>query len=117
MKLNLKKQKICILSQFQIQNKPIAIVNNKINESINNYLQSINQKQLKFIILDDYDNILPLIFGGYASGFLIKEFILSDLESKKIFEIPVSKALPSIKMGIIFNKNNKLKIEKLLNIN
>lgn len=100
-----------------IYNKPIAIVNNKINESINNYLQSINQKQLKFIILDDYDNILPLIFGGYASGFLIKEFILSDLESKKIFEIPVSKALPSIKMGIIFNKNNKLKIEKLLNIN
>lgn len=98
-------------------NKSIVIFNNKKFIDLSKiYLQSKNISADKFIQVDDYDNIYPLIFNGYANGFLIKEYINSYLENKEYSKINISDDLSTIKIGIIYNVNNELKIKKYFNI-
>lgn len=100
-----------------IFNKPIVILNNnEFKEIANNYLQSMNVNSPAIIKVDDYDNIYPLIFSGYANGFLIKEFINNELKNNIIHELSISANLPSIKIGILYNVNSELKIKKYFDI-
>ena len=97
--------------------KSIVIFNNKKFIDLSKiYLQSKNINADKFIQVDDYDSIYPLISNGYANGFLIKEYINSYLENNEYSKINISDDLSTIKIGIIYNVNNELKIKKYFNI-
>ena len=97
--------------------KSIVIFNNKKFIDLSKiYLQSKNINADKFIQVDDYDSIYPLISNEYANGFLIKEYINSYLENNEYSKINISDDLSTIKIGIIYNVNNELKIKKYFNI-
>lgn len=93
-----------------INSKPLVMLNdNKFNEICNNYIKDSNIKTNKIIKVDDYDNLYSLILNGYANGFLIKEFIIDELQDNKIYELPIY-VNNNLKMGILYNVNNELKI-------
>lgn len=101
----------------QTNNKAIVILNNKkFIDLSKNYLQSKNISADKFIQVDDYDSIYPLISKGYTNGFLIKEYINSYLENNEDSKLNISDDLTTIKVGILYNINNELKIKKYFNI-
>ena len=109
---------LILVSKFKddnINSKPIVLQanNSKLRQLTESYIKSINDNCLDTITVDDYDNIYPLIYNGYCSGILIKEFILDNLENKSLYEISSSLNIPSINMGILYNTNNELKIRDL----
>lgn len=100
----------------KINTKPLAILNNsKFNEICNNYIKDYNLTQNGIIKVDDYDNLYPLISNGYANGFLIKEFVINELKNNLIYELSPILENNSFKIGILYNINNELKIEKYFN--
>lgn len=100
----------------KINTKPLAILNNsKFNEICNNYIKDYNLTQNGIIKVDDYDNLYPLISNGYANGFLIKEFVINELKNNLIYELSPILGNNSFKIGILYNINNELKIEKYFN--
>lgn len=101
-----------------IHSKPLVMLNNtKFNIIYDNYIKyyNINIKTKKIIKVDDYDNLYSLISNGYANGFLIKEFIINELKNDLIYEIPTNLKNNSIKLGILYNINNELKVIKYFN--
>ncbi|CDC62037.1 transcriptional regulator [Clostridium sp. CAG:417] len=106
-----------VYASKQTDNKTIVILNNKkFIDLSKTYLQSKNISAGKFIQVDDYDSIYPLISNGYANGFLIKEYINSYLENNEDSKLNISDDLSTIKIGILYNINNELKIKKYFNI-
>lgn len=106
-----------VYASKQTDNKTIVILNNKkFIDLSKTYLQSKNISAGKFIQIDDYDSIYPLISNGYANGFLIKEYINSYLENNEDSKLNISDNLSTIKIGILYNINNELKIKKYFNI-
>lgn len=106
-----------VYASKQTDNKTIVILNNKkFIDLSKTYLQSKNISAGKFIQVDDYDSIYPLISNGYANGFLIKEYINSYLENNEDSKLNISDNLSTIKIGILYNINNELKIKKYFNI-
>ena len=100
----------------KINTKPLAILNNsKFNEICNNYIKDYNLTQNGIIKVDDYDNLYPLISNGYANGFLIKEFVINELKNNLIYELSPILENNSFKIGILYNINNELKVEKYFN--
>lgn len=100
----------------KINTKPFAILNNsKFNEICNNYIKDYNLTQNGIIKVDDYDNLYPLISNGYANGFLIKEFVINELKNNLIYELSPILENNSFKIGILYNINNEIKIEKYFN--
>jgi DNA-binding transcriptional LysR family regulator len=100
----------------KINTKPLAILNNsKFNEICNNYIKDYNLTQNGIIKVDDYDNLYPLISNGYANGFLIKEFVINELKNNLICELSPILENNSFKIGILYNINNEIKIEKYFN--
>lgn len=100
----------------KINTKPLAILNNsKFNEICNNYIKDYNLTQNGIIKVDDYDNLYPLISSGYANGFLIKEFVINELKNNLIYELSPILENNSFKIGILYNINNEIKIEKYFN--
>ena len=98
-------------------NKPIVLLNNnKIKEICNKYILNENIKYSNIIIVDDYDNIYPLINKGYANGFVFNEFIENQLQNKIIYKIS-EKNIYKINIGILYNINNENKIQKYFNTN
>ena len=98
----------------KINTKPLAILNNsKFNEICNNCIKEYNLTQNGIIKVDDYDNLYSLISNGYANGFLIKEFIINELKNNLI-DSPILEN-NSFKIGILYNVNNELKINKYFN--
>lgn len=100
----------------KINTKPLAILNNsKFNEICNNYIKDYNLTQNGIIKVDGYDNLYPLISNGYANGFLIKEFVINELKNNLIYELSPILENNSFKIGILYNINNELKVEKYFN--
>ena len=94
-------------------NKPIVLLNNnKFSDICKEYLKSININTKNIILVDDYDVIYPLISNGYANGFLIKEYINSNSSNTDISKFNMSNSISTIKMGLLYNINNELKIKK-----
>lgn len=94
-------------------NKPIVLLNNsKFSDICKEYLKSNNINTEKIILVDDYDVIYPLISNGYANSFLIKEYINSNSSNTDISKFNISDSISIIKMGILYNINNELKIKK-----
>lgn len=94
-------------------NKPIVLLNkSKFSDICKEYLKSNNINTEKIILVDDYDIIFPLISSGYANGFLIKEYINSNSANTDISKFNISDSIFTIKMGILYNINNELKIKK-----
>lgn len=94
-------------------NKPIVLLNDsKFSDICKEYLKSININIENIILVDDYDIIYPLISNGYANGFLIKEYINSNSSNTDISKFNISNSISTIKMGILYNINNELKIKK-----
>lgn len=94
-------------------NKPIVLLNiSKFSDICKKYLQSINVNIENIILVDDYDVIYPLISRGYANGFLIKEYIKSNLSKINTSKLNMSDNISTIKMGILYNSNNEFKIKK-----
>ena len=91
-------------------NKPIVLFN-KFSDICKEYLKSININIKNIILVDDYDVIYPLISSGYANGFLIKEYINSNPSNTNISKFNISNSIFTIKMGILYNINNELKIK------
>ena len=89
--------------------------NKKFIDLSKTYLQFKNISADKFIQVDDYDSIYPLISNGYANGFLIKEYI-NSLGNNEDSKFNISDDLSTIKIGILYNINNELKIKKYFNI-
>lgn len=87
--------------------------NSKFGMVTIDYLEKSEIKGNRLIIVDSYDNILPLVKKEDAIGVVIKEFIINELNSKKIYEISTSIKSPCINIGILYNKNNELKIKKI----
>ena len=109
---------LILVSKFKddnVNSKPIVLQanNSKLWQLTESYIKSINDNSLDTITVDDYDNIYPLIYNGYCSGILIKEFILDNLENKSLYEISSSLNIPSINTGVLYNTNNELKIKNL----
>lgn len=102
-------------SQDNSDNKSIILQDNnsKFGKITMNYLQNLNISYKKIITVDDYDTILSFVKNGYASGFVIKETIINKLENKSAHEIDLSIDLPTFNIGILYNKNNELKIQNL----
>ncbi len=98
-------------------NKPIVLLNNnKFSDICKKYLQSINVNIGNIILVDDYDAIDPLISRGYANGFLIKEYLNNNLSKLNTSKFNISDNIFTIKMGILYNKNNEFKIKEYFNI-
>lgn len=102
----------------KISNFPIVLPanNDKFRKLSEDYMQETGVSLDNTIIVDDYDNIFPLINNGYANGVLIKELIIKELKNKGVFEIMPSKKSPVISIGVLYNINNELKIKKYFNI-
>lgn len=101
-----------------LSNLPIVLLtnNDKFKKVSEDYIKKIGVSLNNTIMVDDYDNIYPLIKNGYANGILIKELILKELKNKEVFEIRSSQQSPVIHIGILYNINNELKIKKYFNI-
>ena len=56
---------------------------------------------------------MPLIKNGYADGLVIKEFVESELQNKKVYEIPVEYQLLDIDIGVLYNINNEELVNSL----
>lgn len=56
---------------------------------------------------------MPLIKNGYANGLVIKEFVESELQNKKVYEIPVEYQLLDIDIGVLYNINNEELVNSL----
>lgn len=94
-------------------NKSIVLLNkSKFSDICQEYLKSNNIDTENIILVDDYDVIYPLISNGYANGFLIKEYINSNSSNTDISKFNISDSIFTIKMGILYNINNELKIKK-----
>ncbi len=98
-------------------NKPIVLLNNsKFKEIADNYLKNADINLLNIIKVDNYDNIYPLVCSGYANGFLFKEFIYDELKNNTIYDISTSENIYSVNVGILYNINNEIKIQKYFDI-
>lgn len=93
-------------------NSIVLLNNNKFNNICKIYLQTNNINVENIILVDDYDSIYPMISNGYANGFLIKEYINSSFLNDNILNFNIPDCVSSIKMGILYNINNEIKIKK-----
>ena len=98
----------------KISDKPLVMLENKrLNAIYDDYIRNSNISVNKIKVYD-HDNICPIIINGYANGFLIKEFVINELNNNLLYEIPLFSKTITIDMGILYNINNKLKVEQLL---
>lgn len=99
-----------------IQNKTLVLQDksSKFGNLTYDCLQANQLIPKKVITVSDYNNILPFIKNGYANGFVIEEFISSEINNKLVYKIPLSKEMPIINIGLLYNKNNELKIQNIL---
>ena len=84
---------------------------NKFSKLYDFYIKSTNISPKGIIRVDDYDNLYSLIINGYANGFIIKELVVNELNKNLIYELS-SNINVTLKMGILYNINNELKIKK-----
>lgn len=96
-------------------NSIVLLNNNKFNNICKIYLQTNNINVENIILVDDYDSIYSMISNGYANGFLIKEYINSNFLNDNILNFNIPDCVSSIKMGILYNINNEIKIKNYFN--
>lgn len=114
----LKTFHLCMISNkpsIEIFTKPLTILDTsptykKIVQSIQKEFYS---EEFRSIVINDYDDILPLVKNGYANGIAIKEFLENEFQKKEIYEIPIDYKLPDINIGILYNINNEELINSL----
>lgn len=114
----LKTFHLCMISNkpsIEIFTKPLTILDTsptykKIVQSIQKEFYS---EESRSIVINDYDDILPLVKNGYANGIAIKEFLENEFQKKEIYEIPIDYKLPDINIGILYNINNEELINSL----
>lgn len=114
----LKTFHLCMISNkpsIEIFTKPLTVLDTsptykKIVQSIQKEFYS---EESRLIVINDYDDILPLVKNGYANGIAIKEFLENEFQKKKIYEIPIEYKLPDINIGILYNINNEELINSL----
>lgn len=99
----------------KIFNKPLILLdtNPKYKKIVQSIQKKLNIEENRLIIVNNYDNILPLIKNGYANGLVIKEFVESELQNKKVYEIPVECQLLDIDIGVLYNINNEELVNSL----
>ena len=115
---SLKTFHLCMVSNehsTEIFNKPLILLdtNPKYKEIVQSIQKSFNTEEARVIIINDYDNILPLVKNGYANGLVIKEFVESELQNKEVYEIPVEYQLPDVDIGVLYNINNEELVNSL----
>lgn len=114
----LKTFHLCMISNessAEIFNKPLILLdtNPKYKKIVQSIQKKFNIEENRLIIVNNYDNILPLIKNGYANGLVIKEFVESKLQNKEVYEIPVEYQLPDIDIGVLYNINNEELVNSL----
>lgn len=99
----------------EIFNKPLILLNTnpKYKKIVQSIQKKLNIEENRLIIVNNYDNILPLIKNGYTNGLVIKEFVESELQNKKVYEIPVEYQLLDIDIGVLYNINNEELVNSL----
>ena len=85
--------------------------NSRFGNIVNNYIEKNNINFNKSIVVDNYENILPFLQLKNTAGFIIKELVPNNTK----FDI-ISKEdhFPTIPIGILYNKNNKNLIDRLI---
>lgn len=114
----LKTFHLCMISNepsVEIFNKPLILLdtNPKYKKIVQSIQKKFNIEENRLIIVNNYDNILPLIKNGYANGLVIEEFVESELQNKEVYEIPVEYQLPDIYIGVLYNINNEELVNSL----
>lgn len=114
----LKTFHLCMISNkhsTEIFNKPLTLLDTShtYKEIIQSIQKSFRAEESRVIIINDYDNILPLVKNGYANALAIKEFVEKELQNEEIYEIPIEYQLPDINIGILYNINNENLINSL----
>lgn len=114
----LKTFHLCIISNnYSVNafNKPLVLLdtNPKYKGIIQEIQKRLNCEDCGLILVNDYDNILPLVKNGYANSIAIKELLENELLKKSIYEIPIDYQLPNINVGILYNINNQELIKSL----
>ena len=115
---NLEKLHLILVSKYKnISDIPMVLLadNDKFRKISEDYIKDEGISFDNTIVVDDYDNIFPLINNGYANGILIKELILKELENKEVYEIILSKPSPTINIGVLYNENNDFDVSKYIN--
>ena len=68
---------------------------------LNNYLKSNNIDLKPQLEVVSYNLIMDLVSAGFGIGYATKEFIKSELETNKLFEIKVEPSIPKRFIGIV----------------
>ena len=85
--------------------------NSRFGNITNNYIEKSHLNFNKSIVVDNYENILPLLQLENTVGFIIKELIPNNI---KFNIISKEDDFPTIPIGILYNKNNKNLIDRLI---
>lgn len=115
--------RICLVSKKKVDNSNlydnnIFILQNKesgFGKYICETLETNNINIQNSITVDNYENILPLVYNNFGIAFVIEEFVRDQLHNKELFKIDSNINFNDIKIGILYNKNNENNIKNIIN--
>lgn len=92
-----------ILSLKELNNYPLLFQKPPSNtrQYLNNYLKSNNIDLKPQLEVVSYNLIMDLVSAGFGIGYATKEFIKSELDTNKLYEIKVEPSIPKRFIGIV----------------
>ncbi len=91
------------LSLPELKNYPLLFQKKPSNtrEYLDNYLRSNNELIQPKMEVVSYNLIMDFVAAGFGIGYATKEFILSELKNKTLYEIKITPKVPKRYIGIV----------------